>query len=67
LWIEPEAHARRDQLPGKIRQRIKQIDSFASQPRPSISQPLDIEGLEVPPGRNSPRPIRKLANYLCNK
>ena len=49
LWIEPEAHARRDQLPGKIRQRIKkQIDNFASHPRPSISQPLDMEDLEIP-------------------
>jgi mRNA interferase RelE/StbE len=48
LWIEPEAHACRDQLPGKIRQRVKkQINSFTSQPRPAISQPLDVEGLGV--------------------
>jgi hypothetical protein len=26
----------------------KQISSFTSQPRPSISRPLDVEGLEVP-------------------
>lgn len=49
MWIEPEVHARRDQLPGKVRQRIKkQIDDFANQPRPAVSQPLDTEGLGLP-------------------
>jgi mRNA-degrading endonuclease RelE of RelBE toxin-antitoxin system len=49
VWIEPEAHAHRDQLPGKVRQRIKkQIESFASQPRPAISQTLDTEALGLP-------------------
>lgn len=49
LWIEPEVHARRDQLPGKVRQRIKkQIDSFTNQPRPAISRPLNTEALDVP-------------------
>ena len=49
LWIEPEVQAGRDQLPGNVRQRIKKlIDNFVYHPRPSISQPLDIEGLRIP-------------------
>jgi hypothetical protein len=49
LWIEPEVHAGRDLLPGKVRQRIKkQINEFAKQPKPAISQPLDTEGLGIP-------------------
>jgi mRNA-degrading endonuclease RelE of RelBE toxin-antitoxin system len=49
VWIEPEVHANRDQLPGKVRQRIKkEINSFARNPRPPTSRPLDTEGLEIP-------------------
>lgn len=49
LWIEPEAHARRDELPGKIRQRAKkQIERLRDHPRPDSSRVLNTEGLGAP-------------------
>jgi mRNA-degrading endonuclease RelE of RelBE toxin-antitoxin system len=50
LWLEAEVHESRNDLPGKVRQRIKKMmDELAIQPRPSISKPLDTTGLTVPP------------------
>lgn len=50
LWIEPEVHAAREDLPGNIRQRVKRgIGALARDPRPSSSRSLDVEGLDVPP------------------
>lgn len=50
VWIEPEVHSAREELPGNIRQRVKRLlDDLAKNPRPSSSKPLDISGLDVPP------------------
>jgi mRNA-degrading endonuclease RelE of RelBE toxin-antitoxin system len=49
LWLEAEVHEGRNDLPGKVRQRIKKlIDGLSAQPRPSISKTLDTEDLAVP-------------------
>jgi mRNA interferase RelE/StbE len=49
VWLEPEVHAGRNQLPGKIRQRIKKLMAgFITRPRQAGSQPLDSEGLNLP-------------------
>lgn len=50
LWVEPEVHASREELPGNIRQRIKKaLDDLATDPRPSISKELDASDLDLPP------------------
>ncbi len=50
LWIEPEVHAARLDLPGNVRQRIKKaLDDLRINPRPSISKELDVSGLEMSP------------------
>lgn len=50
LSIEPEVLASRKALPGHIRQCVKQsISELVQNPRPHNSQPLEIEGLGVPP------------------
>jgi mRNA interferase RelE/StbE len=49
LFIEPDAFAVRKLLPGNVRQRIRQIiEDLAEEPRPHISESLDISGLSVP-------------------
>ncbi len=51
LWIEPEAHAQRDRLPGNVRQRVKRaLNGLAADPRPPGSQVLDLADLDLPPG-----------------
>jgi mRNA interferase RelE/StbE len=51
LWLEPELHALRDRLPGNVRQRVKRaLDDLAADPHPAGSQPLDLTGLDLPPG-----------------
>lgn len=50
LWIEPEVHAAREELPGNIRQRIKKaLDDLKADLRPAISREWDVSGLDVPP------------------
>lgn len=49
LWIEPEVHSAREELPGNIRQRVKRLlDSLSVEPRPSSSKILDVSELDVP-------------------
>jgi mRNA interferase RelE/StbE len=49
LWVEPEVHAAREELPGNIRQRIKKaLDGLPTDPRPSISKELDVRDLNLP-------------------
>jgi mRNA interferase RelE/StbE len=49
LWLEPEVHHARKDLPGNIRQQIKRaIEHLASEPRPSTSTPLDVSEIDVP-------------------
>jgi mRNA interferase RelE/StbE len=51
IWLEAEVHEMRTRLPGKVRQRVKRlISELRDQPRPSVSQPLDSTGLDVPSG-----------------
>ncbi len=51
LWIEPEAHAQRDRLPGNVRQRVKRaLDGLAADAHPPGSQVLDFADLDLPPG-----------------
>ncbi len=50
VWIEPEVHAAREDLPGNVRQRVKRmLDGLNSDPRPSDSKTLDVSELDVPP------------------
>ncbi len=50
VWIEPEVHAAREDLPGNIRQRVKRgMGALAREPRPSSSRSLNVEGLDIPP------------------
>jgi mRNA interferase RelE/StbE len=50
IFIEPEVHAARSQLPGHMRQRMRRaIDDLAGVPRPSGTRPLDIARLDLPP------------------
>ena len=49
LWLEPEVHHARKDLPGNVRQHIKHaIDHLASEPRPTTSTPLDVSEIDVP-------------------
>jgi len=49
LWIEPEVHSAREELPGNIRHRIKRVlDGLCVDPRPSSSKALDVVDLNVP-------------------
>ena len=49
VWLEAEVHAGRDQLPGKLRQRVKKlIHDLSVQPRPPASTLLDMSGLALP-------------------
>lgn len=49
LWIEPEVHAAREELPGNVRQRVKRIiANLAHEPRPSARRPLEMSDLQVP-------------------
>jgi mRNA-degrading endonuclease RelE of RelBE toxin-antitoxin system len=49
LWMEPEVHTARRDLPGNFRQKIKHaIDQLATEPRPSISDAMDVAEIDVP-------------------
>ena len=49
LWLEPEVHQARKDLPGNVRQQIKRaIDQLAADPRPSASIPVDVSKTDVP-------------------
>ena len=49
LWIEPEVHSARQDLPGNVRQRIKRVlDELLTNPYPSGSKALDVSDLDVP-------------------
>jgi len=51
LFLEPEVHAARDKLPGKLRQRVRQaITALAASPRPSESATMDSAGLNLREG-----------------
>ena len=49
LWLEPEVHQARKDLPGNVRQQIKRaIDHLTVDPRPSASIPVDVLKTDVP-------------------
>ena len=51
VWVEPELHSQRERLPGNVRQRVKRaLYALAVDPHPPDSQPLDVTGLDLPPG-----------------
>lgn len=51
LFIEPDVHDIRRDLPGHFRQRIRRlIDELGATPRPAGSRALDITGLALPSG-----------------
>lgn len=50
LFLEPEVHAARQDLPGHIRQRIRRaITDLATDPRPANSDELTSEPSAAPP------------------
>jgi mRNA interferase RelE/StbE len=51
LFVEPEVHTARDELPGNIRQRVRRaIGALAAAPRPPESATMDTADLELPAG-----------------
>jgi len=49
LWLEPEVHHARKDLPGNFRQQIKRaVEQLANDPRPASSAPLDVSEIDVP-------------------
>lgn len=51
LFLEPEVHTTRDDLPGNIRQRVRRaIDALSSTPRPPESAAMDTTDLELRAG-----------------
>lgn len=50
LFIEPEVHASRHTLPGKLRQRVRHaIAQLATEPRPHESRPMNASDLDMRP------------------
>ena len=50
LFLEPEVHTARRELPGNLRQRVRRsIDDLGRAPRPAESKPLDLAGIDLPP------------------
>jgi mRNA-degrading endonuclease RelE of RelBE toxin-antitoxin system len=50
-FLEPEAHAARQELPGNVRQRVRRaIESLADNPRPHDSRALSLVDLDLPSG-----------------
>lgn len=51
LFLEPEVHTARDELPGNICQRVrKAISALAAAPRPAESAAMDAAGLALREG-----------------
>ena len=51
LFLEPEVHAARQELPGNVRQRVRRaIESLVEDPRPHDSHALSLADLDLPPG-----------------
>jgi len=49
LYIEPDVHKQRNNLPGHLRQRVRNaISELATQPRPHNSRKLDVAGVDLP-------------------
>lgn len=49
VYIEPDVHAQRKDLPGHLRQRVRRlINELANQPRPYNSKVLDAIGIDLP-------------------
>jgi mRNA-degrading endonuclease RelE of RelBE toxin-antitoxin system len=50
LFIEPDVHEARDDVPGNLRQRVRRaITELRQDPRPSLSRTLDTSDLDLPP------------------
>lgn len=51
LFLEPEVHASRDELPGNMRQRVRRaISSLATAPRPPESAAMHVADLDLRAG-----------------
>lgn len=49
VYIEPDVHATRQELPGHVRQQVKRIiENFMHDPRPSGSRLLTVEEFTSP-------------------
>jgi mRNA interferase RelE/StbE len=47
VYLEPQVHARRRELPGNVRQRLKrEIEGLSTEPRPHHSRVLDLSKVE---------------------
>ena len=52
VYVTPDALHDMKDLPGKVRQRVRRaVSDLASEPRPSPSKPLDVEGVSWEPRR----------------
>src|SRR5262245_13560430 len=51
LFLEPEVHTARQELPGNVRQRVRRaIESLGDDPRPHDSRALNLADLDLTPG-----------------
>jgi len=51
LFLEPDVHTARDDLPGNIRQRVRRaLDALAAAPRHPESTAMDVADLELRAG-----------------
>lgn len=49
IYIEPDVHRQRENLPGHLRQRIRKlIAELATQPRPHNSRIVNTAGIDLP-------------------
>jgi mRNA interferase RelE/StbE len=47
VYLEPQVHAQRRELPGNVRQRLKrEIEGLSAEPRPPHSRALDLSKIE---------------------
>ena len=50
VFVEPDVHISRSQIPGNLRQRVRRlIEELGRTPRPQSSIALDVEGLALAP------------------
>ena len=61
VYLEPQVHAQRKDLPGNVRQRIKrEIEALATEPRPHHSRMLDLSKAEGKPSIPKGIEVRRL-------
>jgi mRNA interferase RelE/StbE len=51
VFVAPDVHDQRRELPGIVRQRVQEaIEELSTSPRPATSTALDVSGIDTPQG-----------------